>query len=360
MQFNLRQLQMRHTSAFYKTLSYLNVGMMCIVLSFAIMLSSCDRVQETLMPVDDSQTVSLTIAGGAPGGTFSPFANAVSNIVRQHEPHLMFTVEASPGAVENTRRVNDNPNYLGVTFKSEAYLGYHGQEVFAEEGAKTNIRVVTLLYIGYAQAAVLADSDIQNFADVVGRTIANGAMGSGSAKTMERLTRSLGIWDQITPVFKGGDDGVEALVSGEVDVFQWLVSVPNDAMAQLAASHEIRMLDMDAPAQESGFYEQYPFYLSGTLPAGAYDGKVAPVNTILMPSLLIAHKDVPADAVYAILKRLYTAEGLEAMIAATSGSAVDMTIENAPKVFVLPLHTGAYKFWSEQGVEIPEPAMPVD
>ena len=360
MQFNLGQLQRQSGGTFYKTLSYLKVGMMFIVLSFVITFSSCERTQEALMTVDDPQMVALTIAGGAPGGTFSPFANAVSNIVMQHEPHLMFTVEASPGAVENTRRVNDNPNYLGVTFVSESYLGYHGQDFFAEEGAKTNIRVVTLLYIAYAQAAVLADSDIQNFADVAGRKVANGAMGSGSAKTIERLTRLLGIWDEITPVFKGGNDGVEALVSGEVDVFQWLVSVPNEAMAQLAASHEIRMLNMDAPAQESGFYEQYPFYQSGTLPADAYEGKVAPVNTLLMPTLLIAHKDVPAEAVYTILKRVYTAEGLEAMIAATGGAAADMTIENAPKVFITPLHTGAYKFWREQGVEIPEHAMPVD
>ena len=140
-----------------------------------------------------------------------------------------------------------------------------------------------------------------------------------------------------------------------------LVSVPNDAMAQLAATHEIRILDMDAPAQASGFYEQYPFYLSGTLPAGAYGGKVAPVNTLSMPTLLIAHKDVPAEGIYAILQHVYSPEGIQAMQDATGGAAVDITtIENAPEAFVIPLHPGAYQFWNEHGLSIPAHAMPVD
>ena len=37
-----------------------------------------------------------------------------------------------------------------------------------------------------------------------------------------------------------------------------------------------------------------------------------------------------------------------------------MAIENGPKAFVIPLHCGAYKFWSQQRVKIPEHAIPVD
>lgn len=310
---------------------------------------------------DTSQTTRLTILGGTPGGSFLPFATTVSDIATQHEPQLEIVVETSPGSVENARRVNENSAYFGVAFASESHLGYHGQEVFAEEGAKTNIRSVTLLYIAYAQTAVLANSDIHQFEDLIGKRIASGQMGSGSAQTMERLARSTGIWEQIIPVYKGSSDGAEALRTGEADAFQMLVSVPNDAIAQLATTHEIRMLDMDAPAQASEFYEQYPFYLSGTLPMEAYGGKVAPVNTLLMPTLLIAHKDIPAETVYAILQQVYTAEGVQTMQEATGGAAADKTtVENTTKAFVIPLHSGAYQFWNEQGLSIPAHAMPVD
>ena len=334
------------------------IAILCV-----IAFSGCERFQKPLITTDThdaAETTGLTILGGTPGGSFLPFATAVSEIAAQHEPQLEIAVETSAGSVENTRRVNENPASLGIAFASESHLGYHGQEVFAEEGAKTNIRAVTLLYTAYAQIAVLADSDIHQFEDLVGKKIESGKMGSGSAQTMERLAKSAGIWNQITLPYKGFNEGAAALQAGEADAFHMLVSVPNDAMAQLAATNEIRMLDMDGPAQASGFYEQYPFYLSGTLPMGAYGGKVAPVNTLLMPALLIAHKDVPAEIVYAILQQVYSPEGLQALLDAT-GAATDITtVENVPKAFVIPLHPGAYRFWNEQGLSIPAHAMPVD
>ena len=321
------------------------IAILCV-----IAFSGCERLQEPLITTDThdaAETTTLTILGGTPGGSFLTFATAVSKIAAQPEPQLEIVVETSAGSVENTRRVNENPAYLGIAFASESHLGYHGQEVFAEEGAKTNIRAVTLLYTAYAQIAVLADSDIHQFEDLVGKKIASGRMGSGSAQTMERLAKSAGIWNQITLPYKSFNEGAAALQAREVDAFHMLVSVPNAAMARLAATNEIRMLDLDAPAQASGFYEQYPFYLSGTLPVGAYDSKVTPVNTLLMPALLIAHKDVPEEIVYAILQQIYSPEGLQALQDAT-GAATDITkVENMPKSFVIPLHPGAYRFWDE-------------
>ncbi len=350
-----------------------------VVTAFIIALSGCDRVQKDLVPtteVTETETPhKLTIAAGTPGGSFEPFARAIAAILMQQEPSMAIDIEPSPGSVENTRRVHDNPNSLGLAFAAETYLGYNGMEIFAEEGAKTNVRVVTLLYIAYAQLAVTEASEIQEFADLAGKNVATGGLGSGTAQTLERLATAAGIWQQITPVYKGGTAGAMALQSGEADAFHWLVGIPNEAISELAANTPIRMLDLDAPAKASGFYKQYPFYLSGTIPAGAYGGEgpptvnaltsltrpqpEAPVNTILMPTLLIAHKDVPAETVYNFLTSVYSAEGTQEIISATQGAAADMTIENSPKAFVTPLHAGAYTFWREQGVEIPQQAMPI-
>ena len=75
----------------------------------------------------------------------------------------------------------------------------------------------------------------------------------------------------------------------------------------------------------------------------------------------IAHKDIPAEVIYAILQRVYTPEGIQAMQDATGGAAADITtIQNAPEAFVIPLHPGAYHFWNEQGLSIPAHAMPID
>ncbi len=301
----------------------------------------------------------LTIYGGVIGGSFSQFAGGVEQIVKHSETDLRISVVASAGSVENARRVNEEQNALGVVFASESSLGYHGQEVFSEEGPKTNIRMVTLLYYAYGQFSTLENSNIHQFEDIVGKKVACGASGSGTAKTLERLAESAGIWDKLTPFHRGGSAGAQALQDGQVRGFLWLVSVPNSAIIELTAIKSIRMLDLDTPAKKYGFYEKYPFYFSGKLPEGAYEGKVESVKTIVMPTVLIANKAVPKETIYTILKHVYTPEGHQMMLK-TNQAAAAMTIENAPKAFVIPLHSGAYKFWSEQGVEIPTHAMPVD
>ena len=104
--------------------------------------------------------------------------------------------------------------------------------------------------------------------------------------------------------------------------------------------------------RNTGSMKSIRFYLSGALPEGAYEGKVEPVKTILMPTVLIAHKDVSEATIYALLKHVYAPAGHQAMLQVNQAAA-DMTIENGPKAFLIPLHAGAYRFWSEQGVEIP-------
>ena len=349
-------------TSMYRNLRH-NISILCLALTILVALYGCSDKQSAEKS-ETGDTVShekewLSILGGTIGGSFSQFAGGVRQVVAKHEPHLKISVDGSAGSVENTRRVNEDPEALGVVFAAESYLGYHGKDIFAEEGAKTNIRVVTLLFIAYDQFSTLANSDVHQFEDIVGRKIAAGASGSGTAQTLERLSKLAGIWGEFTPIYKGGTAAAEALQNGQVDAFQWLVSVPNSAVIELTTIKSIRMLDLDTPAKKYGFYEKYPFYLSGTLPEGAYDGKVKPVKTILMPTLLIAHKDVSEETIYAILKHVYAPEGHQAMLLVNQAAA-DMTIENGPKAFVIPLHRGAYKFWSEQRVEIPAHAMPVD
>ena len=185
-----------------------------------------------------------------------------------------------------------------------------------------------------------------------------GAAGSGSAQTLERLAKLAGIHGKFAPVYKGGTAGADALRDGQVDGFQWLVNAPNSAIIYVSEIKSVRLIDFDAPAKKYGFYEKYPFYLPGRLPEKAYKN-VQPVNTFLMPTVLIAHKDISEETVYTILQRMYDQAGHQTLIT-TTPAAKDMTLENAPKAFVIPLHRGADRFWRERGVEIPAAAQVVD
>ena len=273
-----------------------------------------------------------TIYGGVIGGSFSQFASGIKQIVGHNVQDIKLSVVASAGSVENTRRVNAEDSALGVVFASESSLGYHGQEAFANEGPKTNIRMVTLLYYAYGQFSTLENSDVRQFEDIVGEKIACGATGSGTAKTLERLAKSVGIWEQFTPIYRGGTAGAQALQDGQAQGFFWLVSVPNSAIIELTARKSIRMLDLDTSAKKSGFYKKYPFYFSGSLPEGAYEGKVEPVKTIVMPTVLIANKAVPAErSLYDFKAYLYA--GRSSKNAANNASGGRYDSRKCPECF---------------------------
>ena len=326
---------------------YLCVSPILLVL---IMFSGCGDKQDKDW---------YTIYGGVIGGSFSQFAGGIKQIVDHNVSDIKLSVVASAGSVENTRRINEEENALGVVFASESSLGYNGEEVFADVGPRTNIRMITLLYNAYGQFSTLENSNVHAFDDIVGTKISCGAPGSGTAKTMERLAKAAAIWENITPIYRGGTAGAQALQDGQVQGFFWLVSVPNSAIIELTAIKSIRMIDLDTPAKKHGFYDDYPFYFSSSIPEGAYEGKVESVKTIAMPTVLIANKAIPEETIYTILKHVYSAEGHKTMLQ-TSLAASDMTIGNASTAFIIPLHKGAYKFWEEKDVEIPERAMPVD
>ena len=334
----------------HKKLQFFLSPCICLVTVLSIVFSGCGDKQNKNW---------LTIYGGVIGGSFSQFAGGINQVVKHREPTLKLSIVASAGSVENTRRVNEDKNALGVVFASESSLGYNGEEIFAEGGPKTDIRMVTLLYFAYGQFSTLHNSDIHHFDDIIGKKIACGAPGSGTAKTLERLAKAAGIWGQFTPIYRGGSPAAQELQDGQVKGFMWLVSVPNSAIIELTAIKSIRMIDLDTPATDHGLYDKYPYYYPASLPEGAYEGKVETVKTIMMPTVLIANKAVPDDIIYAIIKHIYSPNGHQVMVQ-TNKAASDMTLENAEKAFVIPLHNGAYKFWQEQGIEIPPQAMPVE
>ena len=102
----------------HHNLLYISISLMLDIL---VVLHGCSDKQssEKAKTTDASPQEKewLSILGGVIGGSFSQFAGGVSRILTQQEPHLKISVDASAGSVENTRRVNDDPEALGVVFR---------------------------------------------------------------------------------------------------------------------------------------------------------------------------------------------------------------------------------------------------
>ena len=310
-----------------------------------------------------AERILLSFTTGSIGGTFYPVGGGIANLLvkqfpEQYDQKIRIAAETSAGSLENVRRVHLGESELGIVHASDMVQGYSGKGKF-EGDAQTDLRVVAFLYGTVCHMCTLADSGIETIEDLVGKKVALGSVGSGSAVTAERFFNTLGIWDQVDGEYLPSMDASSKLKDGHIDAYNWCAGMPAAAVTDTSSTHNIRILDYYTPAEESGFLQEYPFYSKRVVPPGTYKGVDEPVNTIQSATMWVVNKDFDEDLLYKMLSIVYSDEGL-ANLANVHRAATEMSVEGAMIGALIPLHKGAYKFWTEKGIEIPETAKPID
>lgn len=306
---------------------------------------------------DAAQPKRIAIIGGQVGGAFNFWTNAMAPLFSKEVPGLEVSVEASTGSPENIRRVNAGEVDMGFAFSSDLYEGYRALEKFAGK-PQTNVRALSFAFGSVGHFVVLKSSPIRRLEDIAGKRLAAGGPGSGSALAIERLLRLMGLWEKVNVVYLGGNQASQAIKDGKIDAYNWHPGIGNATILDTAATHDIRLIDLHAPAKAAGLYEKYPYFTPRTIPAGTYRGINEPVATFQTASLWIAHKTLSPDLVYQMLKVAYSEKGHQSLVTAVGKPATEMTLENALEGMTVPLHAGAARFYEEKGKKIPPEIAP--
>lgn len=300
----------------------------------------------------------LAFGGGPTGGTFQYFSNAIATLLSKQVPDLEVSSEGSGGSAENLKRLHAGDIDFGIVYAGDLWLGSQGK-LPKDDKKYTKVRPVAYLYGAPAQLVVLKSSGIKHPKDLVGKKVAVGNAGSGAALSAQRFFETLGIWDKMEPQFLGYSAAASALGDKRIDAFWVLVGFPNASIIEAATSNDITLLDLESAGREAGFFDKYPFYSPVTIPAGTYRGQDADVKTFQDSALWCARAKLDADVVYTALKIVYSPEGLQHMYNAHK-AAKAMKVETGIQGIPLPLHPGAYKFWSEKGLSIPDKLKPAE
>ena len=294
----------------------------------------------------------LAFGGGPTGGTFQYFANGIAILLSKNIPDLEVSSEGTGGSAENLKRLNSGDIDFGIVYSVDMWLGEKGQ-LPQDPRVYNKVRPMAYLYGAPAQLVVLANSGITDVMQLEGKKVAVGNAGSGAALSAQRLFEALGLWNKIQPQFLGYSAAASALSDKKIDGFWVLVGYPNASIIEASTTNDIRLIDLDKPAKESGFYEQYPAYSSAKIPAGTYKGQDQDIATFQDSTLWCTRDGVNDEMAYQALKVIYSPEGLDHMVKAHK-AAEEMSIETGILGVPLPLAKGAEKFWTEQGVAIPE------
>ena len=291
----------------------------------------------------------IVFGGGPAGGTFQVVANGIQ-VYKPMKAVTEFKVQAqsSAGSVENLRKTNAGRQQMSVVYSGHVYLGRNGM-MKNDTQKYENVLAVAWLYGAPAQLVVRQGSGIKSVKDLVGKKVGVGNAGSGAFANCELFFSHMGVWDKIERNAMGYNDAAQAFGNNQLDAFWLFTAFPSGAVIMAAQTNDIALLNLEADAKASGFYDKYPYFAKLTVPANTYKGVDYDSPSFQDSALWVANAKVSADTVYKMLSLIYSDEGL-AHMKAQKKTFKNMAVKTGADGIVTPFHPGAEKFWKDKGV----------
>ena len=287
----------------------------------------------------------LKMMTGPQGGSWIPLGGQLKDMWEKAVPGLK--VQVLPGAgIANVRGVDEGKADIGFGNSISTVDGVNGKKPFPRKA--TNICNIATLYPQYYQFVVPADSGIDKFSDLKGKSITTQQRGN----TGELITRQiLGVngltYKDVKVSFVGYTNSVNQMKDGHAVAFGLGTQVPAGAVMDLASARPIKLLDQSSSF--AGMKKLNPGYTLATIKAGSYPGQKSDVKVIAYATHVFASCKLPTDEVYAMTKTIMANTPNLASIAKAVGK--QQMADFAADIGV-PFHPGAAKFYKEHGINV--------
>ena len=291
------------------------------------------------------QAVNLVLATGGTAGTYYPFGGAMAKIWNSKIPGMNVTAQATGASAENVRLVNRGEAELALVQSDTVDFAYNAKEAFKEK--IQTMRAIAVLYPEIIQIVARGDSPAKTFGDLKGARIGVGAPGSGTEANFRQLLDVYGMKkEDVKPQYLSFSESAEQFKDKHIDAFFVVSGVPNSAIMDVAAMHNIKILAIEDD-KVARLDQKYPFLAPAKIPAGTYKGQSSEVKTMAVMAVLIASSQMKDDVAYSLTKTLFENQS---ELAATHAKGKELNVQTAVKGVSIPFHPGAMKFYKEKGV----------
>jgi TRAP transporter TAXI family solute receptor len=266
-------------------------------------------------------------------------------------PGLVAVAQATPGSIENLRLINKGQIESGFAQADLAGWAYHGTKIFAEAGPQLQLRTIASLFPEAAHLVVRAESPIHKLADLKGKRVSLGELGSGTAADAAVFLSIAGFRDKdLIRKFLRPGPAAEELKSSEIDAFFLVGGYPIPAIRDLASTIPIRLVPFEDSLLDK-LKKDFPFYHRAVMPAGLYPGVDSETVSLGFYALWVVNADIDEDLVYAITQSLWH-PGTRRLLDALDPLGKRIQLDQALDGLSAPLHPGAARFYRERGLPI--------
>ncbi|NLB55097.1 MAG: TAXI family TRAP transporter solute-binding subunit [Lentisphaerae bacterium] len=315
-----------------------------VVLAVLFSLASCGSPNQGGSDATEASGNFVMGTGGV-AGTWYPLGGVMCGAMTAGK--LNVTVQASGGGVENVRTVLSGDRDLGMAGGDIAYYGYAGTSDFEGEDG-SSLRVLARFSPMQSHLVARANSGINSIADLKGKAVGCGAVGSGDELAIRGFLGTVGLtYDDIDEYLISVAEQATAFKDRKLDVMYLAASAPTSGVLHAASQAECKLVPI-AGSEREAILNEFPFFHATVIPKTAYTFLKEDAETVGLDTLLLCTTDLSDEVAYAMLQNLF--DNVESVRAA-HGSMADFTIESACEgEFAVPLHPGAIKFYQDKGV----------
>lgn len=309
-----------------------------LILTLCLLSAACSN---------SAKNANLTMATGGTSGTYYAFGGVVASVLNDADIGVNINVNSTGASAENVNLIGSGDADLAILQNDVLDYAYHGTNTWEGKPTVTNTMVLAALYPEVCQIIAVADSGISSVADLKGKSVSIGDVGSGVETNAKQILAAYGLSPADIKVQNlGFAESAEAMKNRTLDACFITAGIPNTAVLDLATSRNLTVIPVDGP-EAAALMADYPFYAVTTITPSVYSFLSADVTTICVQATLICSRSMDDNIAYNIVKTLFE-------------KAPDITLGHEKGSYLSPaygvqgvsldFHPGAKKYYQEAGV----------
>jgi TRAP transporter TAXI family solute receptor len=326
-----------------------------LFLKFCLMVFFCFCISS-----GQEKKIRLILATATTGGTYYPVGVAIATLTTtqlEDSNNILMTAISSAGSGENIQLLKNKEADLAIIQSLNGEMARQGKGRYLGD-PQPFLRSVSVLWENVEHFVILerfvSSGNMSDLEHLRKKKFSIGRRGSGTEISGREILKSLGFSPEkdFRLSFLGYSPSANALQNGRIVGMNIPAGPPASAITQAYAAvgvKNLRILEF-TDDQVKAVNTVYPVWKRCTISPGTYPGQKNAIQTIAQPNLLVAHKDVPDDVIYSIVKTMYeNLDYLRKIHQATKVMSLDLAITGLS----LPLHPGAIRYYKEMGLNIP-------
>lgn len=302
-----------------------------------------------ITPVHAAKRRYVSIAAGWVTGAYFPMAGAISRIAWKHlkDEGIKVTAESSGASVANAKLIGAGDTDFAILQNDIAFYAANGKEGMFKKPMKNLLGVATL-FPEHCQVIARKDSNVKSIADLKGKKVAIGPVGSGTIENAAQILEAWGLsFDDLAKAEQlTASQAADYLKDGRLDAAFYTVAVGAAVITDASLMVPMDVVPIEGPNVDK-LIAKYPFYAKQMVPGGTYKNNDADVPTVSVMAMLAASGDLEENIVYSILKAVYSDLP---QLKKAHAKFKNIEQEKGLVGMSVPLHPGAAKYFKEIGV----------